>query len=199
MSWMQKYLGRLSQFNPKDPEYLKLSYMLEAQKKINEDADLYSIVESAREHLSRKDCDEAIRLFQLYLSDTNANKEVRKELADAYLCKNDFPNAISVYNKLLIEDPNDYFNAKQRAKLLLWSEDYSKALDEFIILSKKNPNDAEVKLLLGDSYAGVRDFSNAKEVYEELLAISPSSPLLKQRLSWIEGPSYQVDFGFIQC
>ena len=190
----EKYLGRLSQFNPKDPEYLKLSYMLEAQKKINEDADLYSIVESAREHLSRKDCDEAIRLFQLYLSDTNANKEVRKELADAYLCKNDFPNAISVYNKLLIEDPNDYFNAKQRAKLLLWSEDYSKALDEFIILSKKNPNDAEVKLLLGDSYAGVRDFSNAKEVYEELLAISPSSPMLKQRLSWIEGPSYQSGF-----
>ena len=190
----EKYLGRLSQFNPKDPEYLKLSYMLEAQKKINEDADLYSIVESAREHLSRKDCDEAIRLFQLYLSDTNANKEVRKELADAYLCKNDFPNAISVYNKLLIEDPNDYFNAKQRAKLLLWSEDYSKALDEFIILSKKNPNDAEVKLLLGDSYAGVRDFGNAKEVYEELLAISPSSPMLKQRLSWIEGPSYQSGF-----
>jgi Flp pilus assembly protein TadD len=190
----EKYLGRLSQFNPKDPEYLKLSYMLEAQKKINEEADLYSIVESAREHLSRKDCDEAIKLFQLYLSNPNSNKEVSKELADAYLCKSDFPNAISVYNKLLIENPNDYSSTKQRAKLLLWSEDYSKALDEFIILNKKNPNDAEVKLLLGDSYAGVRDFDNAREVYEELLAISPSSPMLKQRLSWIEGSSYQSGF-----
>jgi Tetratricopeptide repeat len=168
--------------------------MLEAQKKINQDAKLYGIVESAREHLLKKDCDEAIKLFNLYLADENANKEVRKELADAYLCKSDFQNAISIYNQLLIEKPNDYSNAKQRAKLLLWSEDYSKALDEFIKLNKINPNDAEVKLLLADSYAGVRDFNNAKEVYEELLAISPSSPLLKQRLSWIEGPSYQNGF-----
>ncbi len=77
----EKYLGELSQLNSKDPEYLKLTYMMEAQKKINEDADLYSIVESAREHLSRKDCDEAIRLFKLYLSDANANNRSKKRIS----------------------------------------------------------------------------------------------------------------------
>jgi hypothetical protein len=67
-------------------------------------------------------------------------------------------------------------------------------LEEFIKLNRINPDDAEVKLLLGDAYSGVGDFDKAKEVYEELLAISPSSPMLQQRLSWIEGPSYQDGF-----
>jgi tetratricopeptide (TPR) repeat protein len=190
----EKYLGELSQLNSKDPEYLKLTYMMEAQKKINEDAELFRIAESAREHLAKKDCDEAIKLFKLYLADENAKPEVRKELAQAYLCKGDYETAISIYNSLLFETPDDYLIAKERAKLFLWGKNYSMALDEFLMLSKKNPDDAEVKLLLGDSYAGVKDFDKAKEVYEELLVISPSSPMLQQRLSWVEGPSYQNGF-----
>ncbi|MDZ7623353.1 MAG: tetratricopeptide repeat protein [Ignavibacteriaceae bacterium] len=190
----EQYLGKLSQLNSKDPEYLKLTYMLEAQKKMNQDAELYRIAESAREHLLNKNCDEAIKLFNLYLSDANANPEVRKELAHAYLCKDDFKNAISVYDRILLESPDDYLIAKERAKLFLWNKNYSIALDEFIKLNKINPDDAEVKLLLGDSYTGVRDFNSAKEIYEELLAISPSSSMLQQRLSWIEGPSYQDGF-----
>jgi tetratricopeptide (TPR) repeat protein len=168
--------------------------MMEAQNKINEDAELFGIAESAREHLAKKDCDEAIELFKLYLADENAKPEVRKELAQAYVCKGDFENAINIYDRLLLESPDDYVIAKERAKLFLWSKNYSMALDEFLMLSKKNPDDAEVKLLLGDSYAGVKDFDKAKEVYEELLAIAPSSPMLQQRLSWVEGPSYQNGF-----
>lgn len=188
------YLGKLSQLDSKDPEYLKLTYMLEAQKKMNQDAELYKIAESAREHLLNKNCDEAIELFNLYLSDTNANPEVRKELAHAYLCKDDFKNAINVYDRILLESPDDYLISKERAKLFLWNKNYSIALDEFIKLNKINPDDAEVKLLLGDSYTGVKDFNSAKEIYEELLAISPSSPMIQQRLSWIEGPSFQDGF-----
>lgn len=188
------YLGKLSQLDSKNPEYLKLTYMLKAQKKMNQDAELYRIAESAREHLLNKNCDEAIKLFNLYLSDANANPEVRKELAQAYLCKDDFKNAISVYDRILLESPDNYLIAKERAKLFLWNKNYSIALDEFLKLNKINPDDAEVKLLLGDSYTGLKDFNNAKIIYEELLAISPSSPMLQQRLSWIEGPSYQDGF-----
>ncbi|HSW53457.1 MAG TPA: tetratricopeptide repeat protein [Ignavibacteriaceae bacterium] len=190
----EKYLGKLSQLNSRDPEYFKLTYMMEAQKKINEDAELFRIAESAREQLLKKNCDEAIKLFKLYLSDANANPEVRKELAHAYLCKDDFENAISVYDRILLESPDDYLIAKERAKYFLWNKNYSMALDEFTKLNRINPDDAEVKLLLGDSYAGLRDFDKAKEVYEELLVISPSSPMLKERLSWVEGPSYQGGF-----
>jgi tetratricopeptide (TPR) repeat protein len=190
----EKYLGELSQLNSKDPEYLKLSYMMEAQKKINEDAELFRIAESARELLLKKDCDEAIKLFQLYLSDTNANPEVRKELAEAYICKGDFESAISIYDRLLLERPDDYLIARQRAKYFLWNKNYPMALNEFLLLSKKNPDDSEVKLLIGDSYSGMKDFDKAKEVYEKLLVISPSSPMLKERLSWVEGPSYQSGF-----
>jgi Flp pilus assembly protein TadD len=190
----EKYLGELSRINSKDPEYLKLTYMMEAQKKANQEADLYRIAESAREQLLKKNCDEAITLFKLYLSDANANPEVRRELVHAYLCKSDYKNAISIYDELLLERPDDYLVAKERAKLFLWKKDYLTALNEFLILSKANPDDAEVKLLLGDSYVGVKDFSNAREVYEELLLISPSSPELQERLGWIEGPSYHDGF-----
>ena len=101
----EQSLAKLSQINSRDPEYLKLTYMLEAQKKINHDAELYRVVESARENLFNKECDEAIRLFELYLSDENADKDVRKELADAFLCKGDFESAIRLYDKMLIENP----------------------------------------------------------------------------------------------
>lgn len=190
----EKYLGELSLINSSDPEYLKLTYMLEAQKKINQEAELFRIAESAREYLSKKECDEAIKLFKLYLSNENADRNVNHELVNAYLCKGDFINAISIYDRLLVENPNDYFTIKQKAKILFWSKDYSGALNEFVKLNKINPEDIEVKLLLGDSYTAVKNYAEAKVIYEELLLLSPSSKLLKQRLSWIEGPYYQSGF-----
>ncbi|NWG27656.1 MAG: tetratricopeptide repeat protein [Ignavibacteriaceae bacterium] len=190
----EKYLGELSLINSSDPEYLKLTNMLETQKKNNQEAELFRIAESAREYLLKKECDEAIRLFKLYLSNENADRNVNHELVNAYLCKGDFINAISIYDRLLTDNPNDYFTLKQRAKLLFWSKDYSGALNEFVKLNKINPEDIEVKLLLGDSYTAVKNYDEAKVIYEELLVLSPSSELLKQRLSWIEGPSYQSGF-----
>jgi tetratricopeptide (TPR) repeat protein len=190
----EEYFSKLQELKPDNNEILKLQRMIETRKKVNKEAELYKLVEKAREYLFNKECEKAIEQFKIYLSDENANTEVRKELADAYLCKGDFQSAISIYDKMILERPDDYTNIKQRAKLYLWSEDYSRALDEFIKLSRMNSDDAEVKLLLGDSFAAVKDYKNAKQIYKELLDFSPSSYIINQRLIWIEGPSYRSGF-----
>lgn len=184
----EKKLKRIFELNPEDSESQNLKRMFEEQQKANREAEIYMLVKKAREYFSGKECDKAIEQFKLYLTNENANKNVRLELAEAYLCKNDFQNAINIYNKMLIESPDEYSILKQRAKVYYWNEDYPRALDEFIKLNKINPADAEVKLLLGDSYTAVKDYKNAKLVYEELLAITPSSHIVNQRLKWIESP-----------
>ncbi len=188
MEKSQCYLGKASEIKRDDIELLKISRMIEHQVKLNYDYELYLQLEQARKFLFNKECEKSIQAFYEYLRIDDSNPNIKKELADAYLCKGDYLSAISIYDGLLIANPNDLGLRKQRAKLLYWCSDYSKAKNEFYELSLLKPDDAEVKLFLGDSYTALRDYTNAKKVYSELLEISPSSFILKERLSWIEGP-----------
>ncbi|MBT8377616.1 MAG: tetratricopeptide repeat protein [Ignavibacteria bacterium] len=183
------YYGKSYELKGNDEELLKISKMLEQQIKLNYDNELYLKLEQARKYLFNKECEKAIIAFEEYLKTYDSKSKIKKELANAYLCKGDYLSAIKIYDALLIVNSIDFELRKQRAKLLYWNKNYSKAQIEFYELSLLNPEDAEVKLFLGDCYTAQKDFSNAKLVYYELLEISPSSFILMERLSWIEGPS----------
>lgn len=185
----QYYLEKASEINAGDIEILKISKMIEWQNRSNYENELYLKLEQARKYLFNKECEKSIEMFNEYLKFDYSNPNIKKELAEAYICKGDYANAINIYDDLLQVNPNNYEQKKQRAKLLYWSGYYSKAQNEFYRLSSLNPDDAEVKLFLGDSYTALKDYYNAKQVYYELLKISPSSFILKERLRWIDGPS----------
>jgi hypothetical protein len=121
----------------------------------------------------------------MYFNELTADPYLKKELAEAYLCGNNYDAAKIIYDELILKYPDDYDLAKQLAKIYYWSGDSLAALSQFQKLTAKNPDDAETKLFLGDTYLQVRDYNNARKVYEELLAISPSSHIVQTRMGWI--------------
>lgn len=188
----EKYVSATNDLAPENPDVINLRSMLVLQKERNDAAALYKKVEEARELLFEKKCRQAQNLFKEYLSDPNSDKSVYKELADAYLCENNFSAAIDIYDSLLSVGYN-YEISKQRAKVLYWSADTINSLISFKKLASENPDDAEVKMYLGDSYALNGDFENARLIYSQLQKISPSSELLRQRFAWL-GPEGQTGF-----
>ena len=153
------------------------------QKKIDE---LNLVLDEARNFSVRKDYYYAIKSFNKYLVSDPNNKSVKLELADVYLASSDFNSAIKIYDDLL-KFESDYDIEKQRAKVYLWKSDSLMALKEFIQLNKKNPNDIETKLYLGDAYLQSGQIQNARIIYEDLLIKSPDSHILKTRLGWLGG------------
>ncbi|HLG31491.1 MAG TPA: tetratricopeptide repeat protein [Ignavibacteriaceae bacterium] len=179
------YVSKMRNLEPGNPDIIKIQNSIDNQKNLNDEAELYLILESAREEVSKKNCNEAITSFEKYLADEKANKDMRKELADAYLCMKDYNNALKIYDKLISENPNDYDLLKERAKIYLWSGDSKTALIEFQKLTQAKPGDDEVKLFLADSYFAERQYGPAREIYEDLLSASPDSEVLQTRMRWL--------------
>ena len=181
----QKYVNEGLVINLSDKDLLQLNKSIEIQKTINAKNELYNLLEKAREYVFRKKCEQAITYYNIYFEKPGADPYLKKELAEAYLCNNNYYDALMIYGDLVNEFPGDYSLFKQRAKIYYWSGDSLSALNEFEKLSRIDKDDAEVKLFLGDSYMKVKDYKNARKVYEELLAISPTSHILQTRMKWL--------------
>lgn len=190
----ENYIAQIEKIDPTNTDAKELKYNLFLQKKQFEDDQLFNLLQSARNSLSEKKCEEAVISFKDYLSRDPDNEKVYYELANAYVCANDYSNAIKIYTSF-IDKKYDYELVKQRAKWYYWKDDSLNALREFKSLYALNKNDAEVKLFLGDSYFSVKDYPNAKKMYSELLAESPSSMIIKTRLSWLPQDS-ELDGSF---
>jgi tetratricopeptide (TPR) repeat protein len=180
----ENYISRIEKFDPANVDAKELRYNLLIQQKQYEDAQSFELLQIARGFLNENKCEEAIISFKEYLSIVPDNEKVKYELANAYICSNDYSNAITIYSSLL-DKKYDYDLAKQRAKWYFWKGDSLNALKEFKSLYALNQDDTEVKLFLGDSYFNMKDYSNAKKIYSELLTESPSSMLVNTRLNWL--------------
>lgn len=157
--------------------------------------ELFSYLEIARKSAFDSNCFEAVNGFEKYFEMGGTNKEVYFELANAYQCINRYDKAISIYDNLVLNGFDDYETLKQRAKMIFWSGDSLASLREFRKLNLQNPEDAEVKLYLGDTYVLLKQFNSARIIYNELLNESPESHIVKMRLNWL-GPSTVSSFSF---
>ncbi len=178
------YYDSAYKIEPDNYELKKIEYNIELAKENKKEKELFGIVQKAREEAAQNNCFDAISDFKNYLSNPSADKSVKAELANAYICDGDYNSAIGIYDEMLNEK-YDRDIAVQRAKTLLWYGDSLKALDSFKELSMKNPDDAELKLYLGDSYFKMGQYENAKQVYSEMLEKSPNSKILRTRMSWL--------------
>ena len=190
------YVSRAGQINPSNAEIARLKFEIEKQRKINKANELYSILEEARKNVNNNNCYGAVSLYEKYNSLTTPDKNVLLEEADAYICLKDYTSAINIYNGLLNQS-YDYEIAGKKAKVLLWSNDPQKALNEFNALYAKNPEDSEVRMYIGDCYMQMKQYSRARRIYNELLAESPGSRLIQTRLGWLgEGGGSFTSFRF---
>ena len=188
------YINEAAKIDSSNEEVKTLQYNLDLAKKNEAASKLYAVVEHARKLVNNKNCSGSIEYFKKYLADPNADKSVRNELADAYVCSGDYSNAIDVYKKML-KDSADYETEKKLAKTYYWAGDSIKAFVEFQKLASVDSADAETKLFLGDSYVKMHQYENAEKVYNSLLEESPNSEIIKKRLSWLPA-EYQGFHGF---
>lgn len=190
------YVSKAGNISPADPEIARLKFEIKKQEEINKQHDIYLILEEARERVSANDCYGAVNLFKKYISLTAPDKNVLLEEADAYVCIKDYLSAINIYDQLLSES-YDYEVHKKKAKVILWSNDPLTALDEFRKLNAVHPDDSEVRLYMGDSYFQLKQYDEARKIYEELLQENPGSQLLAERLKWFgEGGGNFMSFRF---
>ena len=105
------YINEAAKIDSSNEEVKTLQYNLDLAKKNEAASKLYAVVEHARKLVNNKNCSGSIEYFKKYLADPNADKSVRNELADAYVCSGDYSNAIDVYKKML-KDSADYETEK---------------------------------------------------------------------------------------
>lgn len=154
------------------------------RKRVKEEY-LYSILEEARRAISEKKCDEALYQFKRYYAEGGTDQRVKSELANAYQCTGDYDSAISIYDEMIRIGFDDFDILKQRAKMIFWSGDSLTALNEFRNLSDLDPDDAEVKLFLADTYFQLKQYRSARIIYNDLLKQSPESQIIQTRLKWL--------------
>jgi tetratricopeptide (TPR) repeat protein len=178
------YASLAGEINPLNIGIARLKFEIDKQEKINKANELYSILEEARQKVTRKDCYGAVNLYEKYNSLTLPDENILLEEADAYLCLKDYYSAIKIYDNLLNQSYN-YDIAKKRAKVIFWSNDPQKALNEFDRLYAQNPGDSEVRMYIGDCYMQLKQYGNARKIYNDLLVEAPGSKLIQTRLGWL--------------
>jgi|WetSurMetagenome_2_1015567.scaffolds.fasta_scaffold07075_2 tetratricopeptide (TPR) repeat protein len=182
----EKLICEISFIDSTSNDFNILTNNLNSAKNQNKLDERNLVLDEARNYSAKKDFYYAVKSFNKYLASDPNNKSVKLELADVYLASSDFNSAIKIYDDLL-KYGSDYDIEKRRAKVYLWKSDSLTALREFIQLNKKNPNDIETKLYLGDAYLQSGQLQNARIIYEDLLVKSPGSHILKTRLGWLGG------------
>ena len=168
-----------------EKELSDLAMSIDLSKRRIKDQILFDILESARKSTYENNCDEAVIHFKKYFEMGGNEELVYFELAGAYQCLKDFTQAIKIYDELILKGFDDYEISKQRAKIIFWSGDSLRSFREFKKLVDLNPDDAEAKLYLGDNYMQLKQYQSAREIYSELLNISPESHIVRMRMKWL--------------
>jgi tetratricopeptide (TPR) repeat protein len=190
------YVSLAGKIRPSDEEIARLSFNIDKQKNVFNKNNLYLLLEEARKKISNNDCYGALDLYKEYNSRTSPDNNVLMEEADAYVCAKDYQSAIDIYNELL-NNGYDYNIAKKKAKVIFWSSNPHKALGEFEDLYARNPSDAEVRMYIGDCYMQLKDYAQARKIYNEMIAEYPGSKLIKTRLGWLgegQGSAFSLNF-----
>ena len=160
---------------------------IDFQKMRAEQDRLFGILNDGRNLYYEGNCSEAIPKYEEFLAKAENVNIYQKEFADVQTCAGNYSTAISIYDQLLNQN-YDFDVAVSRAKALYYSGDSANALIEFKKLSVEQPENFEVKILLGDAYSRNHMFSQAEDTYDALLDSTTDSTQIariQQRISWL--------------
>ncbi|PIW98121.1 MAG: hypothetical protein COZ80_12195 [Ignavibacteria bacterium CG_4_8_14_3_um_filter_37_9] len=160
---------------------------IEFRKMREEQDQLFGILYEGRNYYYDAKCDEAITKYDEFLSKTDNANIYQKEYADVQTCAKNYTTAISIYDQLLNQN-YDFDVALSRANAYYYSGDSVNALREFKKLSDEQPENFDLKVLVGDAYSQNKMFGEAEAIYSALLDSTSDSvqiAILNQRLGWL--------------
>jgi tetratricopeptide (TPR) repeat protein len=184
----QTYMDQIKSIDPFNDIVIQLQNDLELQKSRYEQEKTLAILYEARDFAYNNKCEEALPKYEEYIAKAQPNILITREYADANVCARHYEKAIQLYDEILNQDyDNDV--AIQRAKTFYYMGDSVKALAAFEKLQKDNPKDFSVNMYLGDSYARMKDYSNARDTYNNILdnmsLDSSQTEMIVQRKGWL--------------
>ena len=201
-SWKREYpeakalIDRAYSKYPDNPEIASVESFYNAQFALEDDRLKMEKRSEIGELVNEEDYDGALELFDEYFEmDDNPSKQVMKEYAQVNIAAENFDTAIDIYNDMLEEEYDDEI-ALERANAYLWSGDSLNALNKFIELSEKDPENFDAKMGLADSYYINQEYGEAEDIYDELLEETEDSvqaELLKQKKDML--PMYGMAAG----
>ncbi|MCS7052407.1 MAG: tetratricopeptide repeat protein [Ignavibacterium sp.] len=183
----QTFVDRAVVLEPANPDIAALQSNIDLLKLRAEEEENYKILEQGRQLALAGDCLNAIQYYEEYKQRVEPSILFYKEFGDILYCAEQYDKAIEAYNNALAQ--GDYFDAElQRAKVYYSMRDSISAVKAFEDLVKKEPDNFEANLYLGDSYALYGDADKAEKIYDKLLEWELDTAqvsLVKMRYKWL--------------
>lgn len=156
-----------------------------AQAQAQEKTEL-ALIEEARRLAQAQAYDDALARFEDYFAELGYRSRAGMiEVAQIQEAAGELDQALATLAALQAQQP-EYRVAKQIAKLRLYKKEFAAARRDLEILVNDNPGDYEVRLLLGDAYREQGRYDLARDTYREILEVSPTSRLARERLTLLD-------------
>ncbi len=194
ISEAEHYAQLAKSIAPANREVKVLISMINGEKIRQKEHEALKRLDIGRKLAMNGKCAEAIPYYTEYLDKFGHVREIESELVDVYICNKQYSDALDLLDNLL-QSQYDFKLDKKKAETLFWSGDTAEALVNLERLARLAPNDMEVKLYLGDTYALTKNYALARDIYLSLKKVAPKSYLIEQRLKWLP-PEYRGN-GFL--
>lgn len=180
LSKAQSYIDWAKTIDPKNSEVVKVEQLFSERSKLLSEQKIYASIDDGRKLIREGEYGNALIKFDEYFSKIkNPPESELLEYADLYSRLSKTDKAIDIYNRILQQDKNNYDVKKLRAENLLWKKDYKNALIEFEKLTSENPQDYESKVLLGEAYQALGQYSMASSIYDDVLKNSSDQKIVE--------------------
>ena len=168
----KKYIDKLKQLYPDNSEISSVENFYNAQISLEPDRKRLEKRAEIGELVEKEDYNSALDLFSEYFEmDPQPSRQVYKEYAQINLAVENYDEAIKIYENLLAEEYEENI-AYDRASAYLWKGDSLNALNQFLELSKQNPENYDYKMGLAESYLINKEYGNADDIYDEILDVT---------------------------
>ncbi len=175
------YLEKAKIIDPDNTELIKLESLIETQKSLYEQERLWKKFEEGQKLAKEHKYEEAKPYYDEMINKQIALPELLAEYADLLVNLKNYKGAVTIYDTLITRTYNlDY--DKKRGKAFLLSGDSLKANVEFERITKDNPDDVEAKIYLGDTYAKLGRFEDARKTFISVREIAPEEFLIEERI-----------------
>jgi tetratricopeptide (TPR) repeat protein len=161
----------------------------------NEGLKIFQIRADAGQLAMDGDYESAVEKYDEYLSKITApTRQELLEYADILFAAKYYDKAVTAYDQIL-EEGEDFDAQLLRARAQLWTADSAAALNQFKLLAANNPESYEANLYLGEAYAKMQEYDEARDVYEKMLEPSDDPnkvqldstqiKILNARMGWL--------------
>lgn len=187
-SLAENYMEKVKSIYPNSSQLKSLQSALTLNQFRYKQEKNYAILSEAEKLYSSNKCKEALSKYEEFLKNSPPNPIIEKEFADVNVCAGNYQKAVDIYTELL---KNNYdFNIDySRATTYYAMGDSIKALKSFQRLAEKQPDNFYASLYLGDSYARMKEYDKARDVYDRMEKSmkldSAQSSVVEQRYKWL--------------